>query len=378
LNESLKNFADADAGFMRRAMALAARGRGNVEPNPMVGAVVVRGGKIVGEGYHRRFGGPHAEVFALSAAGARAKGATLYVTLEPCCHWGKTPPCTDAIVAAGVSRVVAAMIDPFAKVRGQGVALLRKRGVRVEVGLLEAEARRLNAAFIMRLKQNRPYVIAKWAQSVDGKIATASGESRWISGEESREWVQRARGIVDGIVVGIGTALVDDPLLMARPSRARHIRRIATRIVLDSECRLETGSQLVRTVAHAPVMVVHGAKLGAAAARRKRALEGRGVVTLGVPSGRAGLDLRALLHHLAWQEYSNILVEGGSEVMAGFFAAKMVDEAHVFIAPKVIGGKGAPSPVGGAGIGKLAAAQAMTLVGMERSGEDVHLTLLRG
>jgi diaminohydroxyphosphoribosylaminopyrimidine deaminase/5-amino-6-(5-phosphoribosylamino)uracil reductase len=232
--------------------------------------------------------------------------------------------------------------------------------------------------FITRLRHRRPFVIAKWAESLDGAIATASGESKWISGEESRLRVQSLRGRVDGIVVGIGTALADDPLLMARPNRGRDIRRIATRIVLDSECRLPWDGQLARTLAVAPVMVVHAARLSRAAELRRRTLEGRGVITVGVPRARGGgLDIAALLRHLGELEYANILVEGGGETLGSFFRAGLVDEAQVFVAPMVIGGRGARRAVGGEDLPRLADACRMELLSAERCGEDVHMVLRR-
>src|SRR5207253_7885382 len=214
----------------RRALELAERGRGYVEPNPLVGAVVVHDGRIIGEGWHQRYGEAHAEVNALTAAGDAARGATLYVTLEPCCHHGKTPPCTDAVLRAGVQRVVAAMLDPFPQVSGKGADLLRAAGVTVDVGLCEAEARRLNAPYLKLLATGLPYVTAKWAMTLDGKIATRTGDSKWISNEASRRRVHELRGRMDAIIVGIGTALADDPLLTARPTGPR----TPARIVLDS------------------------------------------------------------------------------------------------------------------------------------------------
>src|SRR5262245_49314226 len=205
-----------DERFMRRALELAERGRGHVEPNPLVGAVVVKGGRVVGEGWHQRFGQAHAEVNALAAAGEAARGATLYVTLEPCCHHGKTPPCTDAVRAAGVARVVAALGDPFPQVAGRGAAVLRAAGVTVELGPCAAEARRQNAPYLTLVTRGRPYVHAKWAMTLDGKIATAAGQSKWISGPESRHRVHELRGRMDAILVGAATVRADDPLLTAR------------------------------------------------------------------------------------------------------------------------------------------------------------------
>jgi len=307
-----------------------------------------------------------------------ARGGTLYVTLEPCCHWGKQPPCTDAVVASGVRRVVVAMIDPFAKVRGKGVKLLRAAGIRVEVGLLEAEARRLNGAFLKRVSGHGPWVIAKWAQSLDGCVATARGESKWISSEESRAQVQVLRGRVDGILVGIGTALNDDPLLMARPERGGDIKRTATRIVLDSQCRLPRGSLLVRTISFAPVLVVHAKKLGRAAELRRRQLEACGVMTVGVAADRSGRPRIAdLLRYLGKLDYANLLVEGGPEVMAAFLRGGYVDEAHVYIAPKVLGGAGARHAVGGEELLRLKDAVQLEIEAVEHVGRDLHVISVR-
>src|SRR5262245_9206127 len=234
---------ETDWPWMQRALALAERGRGFVEPNPLVGAVVVRDGRGVGEGWHQRFGKAHAEVHALTAAGELARDATLYVTLEPCCHHGKTPPCTDAILEAGIRRAVVAMLDPFPQVSGQGAAILRAAGIGVEVGDCEPEARRLNAPYLKLLATGRPYVHAKWAMSLDGRIATRTGDSKWISSDASRARVHELRGRMDAIVVGIGTVLADDPLLTARPPGQRTL----TRIVLDSHGRTPRTAQLVRT-----------------------------------------------------------------------------------------------------------------------------------
>src|SRR5262245_3997728 len=237
---------------MRRALELAERGRGYVEPNPLVGAVVVRDRHVVGEGWHERYGAAHAEVNALAAAGEAARGATLYLTLEPCCHQGKTPPCTEAILRAGVGRVVAAMRDPFPEVAGQGAARLQAAGVAVELGQGEPDARRLNAPYLKLLASGRPYVHAKWAMTLDGKIATRTGDSKWISNEASRRHVHELRGRMDAIVVGIGTVLADDPLLTARPPGPR----TPARVVLDRRGRTPLTSNLARTARETPTWVV--------------------------------------------------------------------------------------------------------------------------
>lgn len=340
--------------YMARALELAERGRGLVEPNPMVGCVIVAAdGTIVGEGYHTRYGADHAEVKALRRAGKSATGATLYVTLEPCCHHGKTPPCTQAIIAAGVQRVVAAMRDPFPKVAGGGFAALHEAGVAVEVGLLEAEARWLNAPYLKRVTTGKPWVIAKWAMTLDGKLATAAGNSRWISGAAARRIVHELRSRVDAIVVGRGTAAADDPLLTARPAG----KRVATRIVLDSAASLASDSQLVRTAAEAPVMVVVTEQ--ASPADRQR-LTQHGCEVVAVAGATPSARLEMLLHELGQRGATNLLVEGGSTLLGALFDARLVDEVHVFIAPKVVGGAGAPSPVGGCGIQNMAAALQLT------------------
>ena len=258
-----------DAFHMARALRLAEAGRGRVEPNPLVGCIIAQGAEIIGEGWHQRFGGPHAEIEALAVAGRRAAGATMYVTLEPCCHQGKTPPCTQAVIAAGLRRVVVAARDPFPPVDGSGIAALEAAGIAVDVGLREDSARTLNAPYLKLLATGRPWVIAKWAMTLDGKIAARGGSSRWISSAASRRIAHALRGRVDAIVVGRGTAATDDPLLTARPSGPR----IATRIVLDTAATLATDRQLVRTARQTPLLVVVGPR--AAAADRQR-LEAEG------------------------------------------------------------------------------------------------------
>lgn len=346
---------------MKRALALAARGRGAVEPNPMVGACVVREGRIIAEGYHRRFGGPHAEVEALRKAGRRARGAEVFVTLEPCCHFGKTGPCTDALIAAGVSRVVVAMKDPFAKVRGRGIAALSRAGVRVDAGLLNKEARALNAPYVKLRSTGIPYFIAKYAMTLDGDIATASGDSHWISCEKSRREVHRLRGRVDAIVVGIGTALRDDPLLTVRPPG----KRMPLRIVMDSRARLPLKSRLVNTMHLAPLLVVAGRS---APRKRIRALEERGA-EVAVLGGGQDVSVGALARFLGRREMTNVLVEGGAQVLGSFFKAGLVDEVMVFVAPK-LAGEGL-QPVKGWASRRMAAAVPLEDMTLRRSGDDV-------
>ncbi len=327
---------------MRQALEVAGRGAGRVEPNPQVGAVVAAaaGGPIIAEGWHERFGGPHAEVIALAAAGEAARGATLYVTLEPCCHHGKTPPCTEAIIAAGIARVVVAAADPNPQVAGGGIAALRSVGVAVDVGLCEPEARRLTAPFRKLIATGTPWVIAKWAMSLDGRLTTPPGHDRWISSPESRSLVHDLRERVDAIAVGIGTACADDPLLTARPATGRAAIRQPLRIVLDTHARLPLDSRLVGTARESPVLVAVGPATDAA---RVAALERAGCEVWRGPAHAPGGGFAELLQELGSRRVTNLLIEGGPTVLAALFASGDVDEAWAFIAPRVLGGAEQPS-----------------------------------
>jgi diaminohydroxyphosphoribosylaminopyrimidine deaminase / 5-amino-6-(5-phosphoribosylamino)uracil reductase len=348
---------------MERALALARKGRGAVEPNPMVGAVVVRGGKIIAEGYHKKFGGPHAEVWALEAAGKAARGAEVFVTLEPCSHFGKTPPCADALMGAGAKRVVAAMEDPDKRVSGKGFAKLKAAGIKAEVGLLGEEAARLNAPYVKLRTLGLPWVIAKYAMTADGRIAAASGESHWISCDASRRAVHRLRSVVDAIVVGVGTALVDDPLLTARPRG----RRVAARVVLDSEARLPVASKLVATAAEAPLIVATSASAPRENIERLKEYCAEVIVC-----GKERVDVKALAEELGRRQMTNVLVEGGASVLGSFFGAQLVDEAMVFVAPKLVGaGVGA---VEGWQAGGMAEALTLEELKVTRHGCDVMMS----
>jgi diaminohydroxyphosphoribosylaminopyrimidine deaminase / 5-amino-6-(5-phosphoribosylamino)uracil reductase len=340
--------ADGDRSWMARALAEAERGRGSVEPNPMVGAVVVLDGRVVGVGHHEKFGGPHAEVFALNRAGPLATGATLYVTLEPCCHTGKTPPCTEAILRSGVARVVAAIRDPFPKVDGGGAARLRAEGVPVEFGLMADEARRLNGPYLKRLATGLPYVTAKWAMTLDGKTAASSGDSRWISGSRSRTLVHETRGRMDAILAGIGTVLADDPRLDARPPGPR----TAVRVILDGEARLPPESNLARTARDIPVWL---AVTDRASSDRLATLQALGCSILRFP-GEARVPVVPLLEELGRRGVTNLLVEGGGTVVGTFLDAGQVDEVDVFVAPLVEGGSHGFSPARGLGHSLMAEA----------------------
>jgi diaminohydroxyphosphoribosylaminopyrimidine deaminase/5-amino-6-(5-phosphoribosylamino)uracil reductase len=357
---------DLAHSHMSRALELARRGEGFVEPNPMVGCVIAHGDQVVGEGWHRRFGGSHAEAEAIAAAGERAAGATLYVTLEPCAHFGKTPPCTQAILAAGIAHVVCAMRDPFPKVSGRGIAELQTAGVHLEVGLFEAEARQLNAPYLKLLATGRPWVIAKWAMSLDGRIATHTGESRWISGLRSRAVVHRMRGRVDAVIVGSGTAHADDPLLSARPPGPRK----AARIVVDSAASLASDSRLIRTIEEGPVLVAVGPN--STSADRQR-LQDHGCEILVCDAATHAARLAQLLDELGRRRMTNVLVEGGGKLLGALFDLGAIDEVHVFIAPKLIGGEAAIAPLGGHGIENMSEALPLIDTQSEQVGDDLYI-----
>lgn len=377
-------FESAEA-VMRHAIELASQGLGRVEPNPAVGAVLVDDQlRLLGAGFHERFGGPHAEVNALADFAVRypdaaerqrlLETATLYVTLEPCCHHGKTPPCSRLLIDSGVRRVVVALTDPFPRVSGGGLRELFGAGIDVEVGLLEAEVARLNAPFIKLVTQGRPYVHAKWAMTLDGKLATRDGDSQWISNDASRAIVHELRGHMDGILIGAGTAFADDPLLTARPAGPRN----ATRIVLDSLGELSLSSQLVQTAREFPLLVVVSED---ACPANVASLRNAGAEVIVMPNefntGDEIAELRpsatALLAELGRRSMTNLLVEGGSEVLGSFLDAKLIDEVHAFIAPKIAGGREAISPVGGLGCGLMSLAQQLIDPVIQTIGSDVYV-----
>ncbi|MCR4404636.1 MAG: bifunctional diaminohydroxyphosphoribosylaminopyrimidine deaminase/5-amino-6-(5-phosphoribosylamino)uracil reductase RibD [Candidatus Acetothermia bacterium] len=329
---------------MRRALELAERGAGWTSPNPLVGAVIVRGGRIVGEGYHQRFGGPHAEVLALEAAGEEASGADLYVTLEPCVHWGKTPPCVEWIIGAGIKRVIVAVRDPNPLVDGRGLARLRQAGIEVVEGVLAEEARKLNEPFFKFITTGRPFVILKLAMSLDGRSATRTGESRWISNERSRELVHWMRSRYAAVLVGINTVLKDDPQLTARLEGARD----PWRIILDSEGRLPLDAQVLRLESAAPTVVA--TTQGMPPAKEEELLR-RGARVWRLKSRAGRVDLADLLARMGAEGLDSLLVEGGPTVAASFLEAGLVDKIVFFIAPKIVGGP--VSAIAGSGVERL-------------------------
>ena len=338
-----------DRAFMARALLLAESGRGRVSPNPMVGAVVVKDGRIVGEGFHAKAGAPHAEVEALERAGGAAQGATLYVTLEPCCHYGRTPPCAPRIVQSGVRRVVVATPDPNPRVTGSGLAHLQEAGVETAVGVLEPEAVRLNEVFFAYMTCGRPFVTLKAAVSLDGKIATVAGESRWITGEAARRRVHEMRNEVDAVLVGIGTVLRDDPLLTTRLGTPG--QRDPMRVIVDNLARLPVRARVINPASRAPTVVAVGPK---APDYKVERLREAGATVLVPPKSSRRVSLAGLMEALAAREVSSVLIEGGAEIHASALAEGIVDKVAFFVAPILIGGSTAPSAVGGPGIEKLA------------------------
>ena len=371
-----------DADWMRYALELAKQGQGYVEPNPMVGCVVVRGGECVGAGYHQRFGGPHAEVRAFESCGAELfEGSTVYVTLEPCSHFGKTPPCVELLLKHRPSRVVVAMSDPFEQVSGAGIRRLREAQIETVVGVLEDQARALNAPYLKRIRTGLPWVIAKWAMTLDGAMATVSGDSKWISGEESRRQVHRLRGRVDAILVGSDTVLADDPMLTARlePADGEVLRR-ATRVVLDRRLRIPLSSGLARTAREVPVKVVTLVPLANDMQGLKKLEE---LTKLGVVVERLdrslGEDskgfLTGALALIAKQGGTNVLLEGGARVFGGFFEAGLVDQVECYVAPKVLGGLGRRTPVEGSQERKwISQAVGFASGEWESIGGDIHFS----
>jgi len=390
----------AHHAFIQSALELAAKGRGRTSPNPMVGAVLVQEGRIVGEGYHHKAGEPHAEVHALEHAGALSKGATLYVTLEPCCHWGRTPPCTQALIRAGVAKVYAAMQDVNPRVAGKGFAELKGAGIEVHVGLCEAEARRLNEAYIKHTTTCLPFVILKAAMSLDGKIATASGESQWITSEAARLKGHALRDQVDAILVGVGTVLADNPSLTTRlrfrnadcdpllggvsegrgglrnkknnpKSEIRNPKsKDPIRVVADSRGRTPPNAKVFNPDSNAKTLiaVTDAAPQDAVAAFKAAGAE---VITVAEKDGR--VCLLSLMRELGNRQITSVLIEGGAEIHASALQEGVVDKVMFFIAPKLIGGREAPGPIGGVGVQHLSAAISLRETNVTRVGEDFFI-----
>ena len=352
--------------YMRRAIQLAAEGEGKTRPNPLVGAVIVKDGRLIGEGYHTKYGSLHAEREALADCirrGENPKGADIYVTLEPCCHTGKQPPCTEALIEAGVKRVIIGSSDPNPLVAGKGIEILREHGIRVETGFLKEECDALNPIFFHYITTGKPYVALKYAMTADGRIATVTGASRWITGEKAREHVHRIRNRYASILVGINTVLADNPMLNCRlPGGVNPLR-----IVLDSALRIPTTSQLVQTAKEIPLLVV----CGNAPAEKKEQLEKLGAEVLPLPGADGRADLKALVAELGRRGVDSLLIEGGSQVHYSALKAGIVNHIYSYVAPKIFGGEKALGPVSGAGAQQVADAFQLCRRNVQLLGDDI-------
>jgi diaminohydroxyphosphoribosylaminopyrimidine deaminase/5-amino-6-(5-phosphoribosylamino)uracil reductase len=360
---------NSDQYYMKMALDLAATAKGKTNPNPVVGAIIVKDGVVAGTGIHRKAGEPHAEVHAFKMAGEYAKGATLYVTLEPCSHFGKTPPCANLVKYSGVSRVVVAVKDPNPEVAGRGIEILRNAGIEVEVGVLEQEALLLNERFIHNMRKNRPFVISKVAMTLDGKLAAHNGHSQWITGEEARHHVHMLRNEVDAILVGIGTVLADNPSLTTRLPETETGKH-PIRIILDSELRTPLEAK-VTDCSEAKTWIV--TKQDADPAKIK-ALKGKEVEFISVPQTESGLDLQALMEQLYEKGVTDVLVEGGSEVNGSFLRAGLIDKFIVYLAPKVLGGRHSLTPFNGEDVDSMEQALDLSFHSIKQFGEDMCIT----
>ena len=359
---------NSDEKFMQEALRLAKKGCGRTKTNPLVGAVIVKKGCIIARGYHARFGGPHAEIVALKRAGKKARGATLYVTLEPCSTWGKTPPCTEGIIKNGIKHVIIAMIDPNPQNARRGVRLLRRRGIKVTIGILKNEAEKLNAFFFTVIQKKRPHIILKLAQSLDGKIATRSNQSKWISNEEARKYVHSVRHIVDAIVIGVNTVLIDNPRLTARGccGKGGNTKSQPLRIIVDSKGRTPLDADVLRQPGETLIATVKPMDI-----EKKEKFIQAGVEVLELPAKEGKVDVEELSKVIAKRGIVSVLVEGGSALLGSFFDGHLVDKILVFISPIVIGGDGARAAVGGNGVDSLIEAHHLSRVDVRSFGDNI-------
>lgn len=358
-----------DEVYMRRALELAALATGRTSPNPLVGAVVVKDGAVVGEGYHHRAGTPHAEVHALRQAGESARGGTLYVTLEPCNHHGLTPPCTRAVINAGVKRCVVALEDPNPLVNGRGLSTLEQAGIVIETGLLQAEAEKQNEVFIKYICSGLPFVTLKTAMTLDGKIASHSGDSKWITSEPARHWVHQLRDRSDAILVGIGTVLADDPRLNTRLNDREG--RDPVRLIVDGRLDLPVNSQIASSSKQQTTLVFTSEK---ADPRRAKRLEQLGLEVITIDGAPDDLNLEQVLQIAAHRKLCSVLVEGGGSINASLLKYNLIDKLYWFIAPKIIGGAKAPSPVEGSGCKNMADAIEVEDLQITFIGQDILAT----
>jgi len=357
-----------DTDYMKMALHLAQQGRGRTSPNPMVGAVVVKDGAVAGMGYHQKAGTPHAEIHALNEAGMAAQGSTLYVTLEPCCHRGRTLPCVDFIIRSRVARVVAAMQDPNPLVNGRGIRMLRDAGIKVDIGILENEALVLNEFFIKYITKKIPFVILKAAVSLDGRIATRTGESRWITGEAARERAHEIRDTVDAVLVGVNTVITDNPSLTTR--LAGRQGRDPIRIILDTHLRTPLDARVIVNDSPAKTFIFAG---GDVARERIKAYQERNVTVLVAKKGMHRIEFVQILEDLGVMEVSSLMIEGGAEVHASALKSGIVDRVVFFVAPKIIGGGGSRESVGNLGVERIRDAVQIEHIHVEQVGEDVMI-----
>ncbi len=362
--QSSKKANQQDIKFMKKALSVAASVIGKTSPDPAVGALVVKNGKVVGIGFHDRFKTPHAETYALKKAGKKAKGATLYINLEPCCHFGNTPPCTDNIIKSGIKRVVAAMQDPNPLVNGKGFKKLKRAGIEVVTGLFEKEALKMNEAFAKHIVTGMPFVTLKTAMSLDGKTTTSTGESKWITGPVSRKYAHRLRALNDAVVVGINTVLKDDPLLTARLGRAE---KQPLRVVVDSKANTPLNSKIVKDRSAFTLVAV----TSSAGRKKISALEKAGCKVLRIRAKDGRVDLKELFLRLGKMRVTSILIEGGSEIAGSAIESGLADKVIFFVSPKIIGGRNALPAVGGKGIEKLKNVPQVQEISIRRSGGDI-------
>lgn len=355
-----------DEKFMLRALELAGQAAGRTSPNPLVGAVIVKDSKIIGEGYHRRAGTPHAEIHALNAAGSHAAGAALYVSLEPCCHYGKTPPCTEAIKKAGIKRVVAAIADPDSRVSGQGFKALRAAGIETKVGVLQEAALQQNEIFFKYVEAGLPFVAMKTGMTLDGKIAAYTGDSRFVTGEESRKYVHQLRNTYDAILVGIGTVLADDPQLNTRLDTGN--LRDPIRVIIDGNLDLPQNSKIALSSHKQKTILFCGLNVEESKVQKLTHL---GLEIIRLPLQNNLIPLREAMEILASREITSVLAEGGAEINASLIDANLVDKIYSFIAPKIIGGRAAPTPVAGNGLPLMGQAREVVINEVNRFGKDV-------
>ncbi len=358
---------ERDEHWMALAIEIAAQGQGLVEPNPMVGCVLVRNDQEIGRGFHRQFGGKHAEVNAIEACQESPAGCTAYVSLEPCSHFGKTPPCADRLIEAQVGRVVVAQTDPFPAVAGQGIEKLKQAGISVTEGVLRESAESLNAPYRKLIQFQRPWVVAKWAMTLDGKIATASGSSQWITNEASRAVVHQLRGRMDAVVVGSNTAINDDPLLTARPPG----KRTAYRVVFDSQLKIDLDSQLAKTARQVPTLIFSS---NAADPKKRNHLESAGCEVIVNKAADRSDRLQAALTELGQRKMTNILVEGGSGLMGALFDIGQIDECHIFIGNRMIGGQQSIAPIAGRGVSQIGDGWRLKEMRTETIEDDVYIS----